>query len=54
MWDQRRAGEDGEPSSVADKKHRGRSRAPFRLALSGVMEIGMPSAGQMEDWRDPV
>lgn len=46
MWDQRRVEEDGEERGDADRKQRERSKAPFRLALSGGMEIGMPSAGQ--------
>lgn len=39
--------EVGEKSGVARRKQRRRSRAPFRLALSGEFEIRMPSVGQV-------
>lgn len=44
MWDQRGVGEERD---AADRKQRGRSRVAFRLALSGGLEISMPSAGQV-------
>lgn len=47
MWDQRRAEEDRRRSDDADWVQRGTTRAPFRLALGGGLEIGMPSAGQV-------
>lgn len=47
LWDHEGGEEDREKSGVAHRKQRRGSRAPFRLALSGELEICMPSAGQV-------